>query len=108
MLGLRPFVYKDGDIIPDPKATFPDFIELVNYISNATNDKKSENNDSGTRYLVYTPVVFEEILKFIRNSLKVSSAMKEVETFKFVEDLLSSGKVSIQYFLLFRQRESYI
>ena len=112
--GLRPFIQKDGDIIPDPSQPYPAFEDLVLYIAQLTSKRLEtlKENTSGKAELVhtpliltflpfqlYTPRVHEEILNFLRTTFKVSATVHEKDMCAYTDYLMKNKKSSIDEYI---------
>jgi hypothetical protein len=81
-------------------------IEISQYICDATlkkQEKSKRTTTTGKLELVYSPGVYEEILKFLRACLKESAKQAKLEPFQYVGKILEDveGKDKIIQYLRF-------
>eukprot|EP01116_Phalansterium_solitarium_P003414 TRINITY_DN14234_c0_g1_i1.p1 TRINITY_DN14234_c0_g1~~TRINITY_DN14234_c0_g1_i1.p1 ORF type:complete len:681 (+),score=200.65 TRINITY_DN14234_c0_g1_i1:140-2182(+) len=94
--GLRPFVRKDHDIVPDPTARYPPFVDVVAYIGRTSAERrKTRKGPAGS--LDYPARVYEEMLKFAHTALADSAKAADLPVHLYVSRLLESedGKVRL-------------
>eukprot|EP01119_Soliformovum_irregulare_P015728 TRINITY_DN4466_c0_g1_i1.p1 TRINITY_DN4466_c0_g1~~TRINITY_DN4466_c0_g1_i1.p1 ORF type:complete len:1775 (+),score=639.94 TRINITY_DN4466_c0_g1_i1:70-5394(+) len=86
--GLKPYIYKDNDIIPDSSQPYPDYTTLVKEIHLKTAEKKRTitKSSTGKQEIAYSPRVYEEILKFLKLTMKASADAQS----KTLKDYLAS------------------